>query len=82
MAKRPPWGHVSRHCVHCGKVGPRTRVLGGWAHKRCIYKPWTERQQRAMERARECSARDVSAPHCSDPKALLRVPPGSGGAGT
>lgn len=36
--KRPPWGHVSRRCVHCGKVGPRTIVAGGWAHKRCIPK--------------------------------------------
>lgn len=35
-APRPPWGHVSRHCVYCGKVGPRTMVPGGWAHKRCL----------------------------------------------
>lgn len=34
--KRPPWGHVSRRCVYCGKVGPRTMVAGGWAHKRCL----------------------------------------------
>ena len=20
--KRPSWGHVSRHCYYCGKVGP------------------------------------------------------------
>lgn len=31
-----PWGHVSRHCVYCGKVGPRTMVAGGYAHKRCL----------------------------------------------
>lgn len=39
--KRPPWGHVSRHCVRCGKVGPRTRdpQTGGWIHKRCIVPP-------------------------------------------
>jgi hypothetical protein len=35
---RLPWGHKSRHCVYCGKVGPRTQVVGGWAHKRCIPK--------------------------------------------
>lgn len=37
--KRPPWGHLSRRCVYCGKVGPRTMVAGGWAHKRCIVRP-------------------------------------------
>lgn len=35
---RTPWGHVSRYCVYCGKVGPRTMVPMGWAHKRCIPK--------------------------------------------
>lgn len=33
---RPPWGHASRHCVHCGKVGPRIIVIGGYSHKRCL----------------------------------------------
>ena len=33
---RLPWGHRSRQCVYCWKVGPRTVVPGGWAHKRCI----------------------------------------------
>lgn len=33
---KAPWGHVSRHCVYCGKVGPRTMVAGGYAHKRCL----------------------------------------------
>ncbi len=31
-----PWGHKSRKCVYCDKVGCRTKVLGGWAHKRCL----------------------------------------------
>jgi hypothetical protein len=35
---RVPWGHQSRKCCYCGKVGPRTIVAGGWAHKRCIPK--------------------------------------------
>lgn len=39
MAKRLPWGHESRHCIYCGKVGPRTVVLGGYAHKYCLPKP-------------------------------------------
>lgn len=30
--KRLPWGHKSRRCIYCGKVGPRTRTVGGWAH--------------------------------------------------
>lgn len=34
--KRVPWGHVSRHCVYCGKVGPRVIVVAGWAHRRCV----------------------------------------------
>ena len=25
-----------RHCIYCGRVGPRVVVLGGWAHRRCI----------------------------------------------
>jgi hypothetical protein len=33
---RPAWGHVTRYCIHCGGVGPRTQVVGGWAHKRCL----------------------------------------------
>lgn len=36
--KRAPWGHVSRHCVYCGKVGPRVVVLGGFAHRYCVPK--------------------------------------------
>jgi hypothetical protein len=39
MAKRLPWGHKSRHCIYCGKAGPRTMVVGGWAHKRCLFPP-------------------------------------------
>ena len=35
---RLPWGHKSRHCVYCGKVGPRCIVAGGYAHKYCIPK--------------------------------------------
>lgn len=37
--KSKPWGHASRHCVYCGKVGPRVLVAGGWAHRRCVPKP-------------------------------------------
>jgi hypothetical protein len=41
---RPPWGHVSRHCVYCGRVGPRCIVAGGYAHERCL--PEEERKER------------------------------------
>jgi hypothetical protein len=44
-AKRPPWGHTSRHCVRCGKVGPRCIVLGGWAHFYCL-RPDEKRERR------------------------------------
>lgn len=33
---RRSWGHTARHCRYCGKVGPRTPVGLGLAHKRCI----------------------------------------------
>jgi hypothetical protein len=36
MSIRLPWGHKSRHCVYCGKVGPRIQLLGGYAHKYCM----------------------------------------------
>jgi hypothetical protein len=32
------WGHVARHCVYCGEVGPRVQVAGGFAHRRCVPK--------------------------------------------
>lgn len=35
---RAPWGHISRRCVYCGKVGPRVVVAQGYAHRRCIPK--------------------------------------------
>lgn len=35
---RLPWGHKPRKCVYCGGSGPRTQVLGGFAHKYCIPK--------------------------------------------
>ena len=37
-SNRLAWGHKSRHCVYCGKVGPRVVVVGGYAHRRCIPK--------------------------------------------
>lgn len=35
-AKRLPWGHESRYCCRCGKVGPRCIVAGGWSHYYCL----------------------------------------------
>jgi hypothetical protein len=34
--RRLPWGHMSRTCVYCGKVGPRCVVAFGYAHKYCM----------------------------------------------
>lgn len=36
------WGQKSRHCLFCGKVGPRVQYNAGWAHRRCIPKPLSE----------------------------------------
>jgi hypothetical protein len=47
MSKRLPWNHQSRYCVYCGRVGPRTYVLGGWAHKRCIPSRKLEKRKKA-----------------------------------
>lgn len=48
---RPSWGHTSRYCVRCGKVGPRTIVLGGWAHSYCLTsEEKRERRRKAAER--------------------------------
>lgn len=33
---RLPWGHVSRHCVRCGRVGPRVVHADGWIHFDCL----------------------------------------------
>lgn len=43
------WQHKSRHCIHCGKVGPRVQVAGGWAHRRCIQKPIKPRHDLAAQ---------------------------------
>lgn len=45
MAKRLPWGHQSRHCARCGKVGPRVfNPTGpGYIHAYCR----TEEEKRA-----------------------------------
>lgn len=34
-SKRPSWGHVSRHCARCGKVGPRCIAVDGYIHAYC-----------------------------------------------
>lgn len=58
MAKKSPWGHESRHCVYCGKVGPRMLVLGGYAHKYCL--PKSELSARRRE-DREARAKAIGA---------------------
>jgi hypothetical protein len=52
MAQRLPWGHESRRCVYCGRVGPRMVVLGGYAHKYCLPKE-VLRELRKIERSGE-----------------------------
>jgi len=38
MSKRLPWGHQSRNCARCGKVGPRctTKNEIGYVHFYCL----------------------------------------------
>ena len=38
MSKRLPWGHESRNCSRCGKVGPRctTKNAWGYVHFYCL----------------------------------------------
>jgi hypothetical protein len=43
---RPSWGHVSRHCIVCGNVGPRCHWRGGYVHKHCL----TAEEQKTYEK--------------------------------
>ncbi len=38
MSNRLPWGHQSRYCARCGKVGPRctTKNEIGYVHLYCL----------------------------------------------
>jgi hypothetical protein len=51
MAKKLPWGHTSRHCLRCGKVGPRCLVLGGYVHFYCL----TENEKRERSTKKDSS---------------------------
>lgn len=56
---RPSWGHVSRYCVRCGKVGPRVHNPSGmgWIHAYCR----TEEEKRAeRQRLAEQSKRTAA----------------------
>jgi hypothetical protein len=48
---RLPWGHESRHCERCGKVGPRI-WLRGWVHLYCL-----TNEERAERRKAQRSGR-------------------------
>ena len=49
MSSRLPWGHKSRHCIYCGKVGPRVSIDGfRYAHRRCINKRKPVRRPASM----------------------------------
>ncbi len=47
---RLPWGYKSRHCVRCGKVGPRIQVFGGYVHKYCMTDEERSEHNREMRR--------------------------------
>lgn len=56
---RPPWGHVSRHCVRCGNVGPRVFSVpaGGYIHAYCR----TEQEKRDDRKERYESTKAAKA---------------------
>lgn len=49
MSKRPSWGHTSRRCARCGKVGPRCIAWDGWIHAYCR----TQKERRDRERRKK-----------------------------
>lgn len=49
MTKRLPWGHESRHCVRCGKVGPRINHALGYIHLYCL-SDYEQSQRRKEQR--------------------------------
>lgn len=51
MSKRLPWGHKSRNCMRCGKVGPRVSYFGGYVHLYCLTRD--EQRERRAEQDRE-----------------------------
>jgi hypothetical protein len=62
MAERAPWGHVSRHCARCGKVGPRvSNPTGfGYIHAYCR----TEEEKRVERQAHYANTKRLQALEC------------------
>jgi hypothetical protein len=70
VAKRPSWGHVSKHCARCGKVGPRIQIGLGWIHAYCRTdeEKKAERQRLAEQSKRQKElARGVPVAHTDHP---------------
>ncbi len=57
-----PWGHQSRECLICGKVGPRVLYRGHYAHRRCITqregRSKREKKAKLFEESRAIAARE------------------------
>jgi hypothetical protein len=51
---RPSWGHVSRCCLRCGKVGPRVMMGGGWVHFYCLTDAEKRERRKAQSGERPC----------------------------
>lgn len=51
---RTPFGHVSRHCVRCRKVGPRIMHCGGWIHFYCLTDD--EKRERRQDQRQDAEA--------------------------
>lgn len=56
MTKRLPWGHESRYCRRCSKVGPRCIAPDGigWVHFYCLTnEEKKQRRAKQQEKGRE-----------------------------
>lgn len=56
MSNRLPWGHESRYCARCGKVGPRctTKNILGYVHFYCLTSE-EKKERRSRFKAQEQS---------------------------
>jgi hypothetical protein len=56
-----------RPCVYCGEPGARTVVLGGFAHKRCVLKPFAKSVQRYPKHYQDFLDRRAAAEAAGQP---------------
>ena len=72
---RPSWGHVSRHCIRCGKVGPRVIVAGGYIHAYCRTLEELRRERKLRRDVRKRDLADLKAQFEADKARYFPEPP-------